>query len=341
MPYEYRYSASNIQNGAWDAVFRPRDLRGASKYPVILLHGASGTTGAEAYGVPFPSVHQLAVALANQGVPVVAGYMGGNTFANDTISGSAASAYVNAALTYVSAATGCSSAKAHVIGFSMGAGIGIRWASLNPTKAASVTGMIPNVSISHLYTDNPNYLPAFDSFTQVIGTAWGTTIRHISDGVITSGSATMTSATAAFTSADIGRQIVRGYTQTGVPADTKITSVTNATTVVMNKTATASGTGQVLTIASPLPMTGTAGADLIGVHAPRLLSNGVPSRMYYASDDPYIYPADVTAFASASGGSAFNMGTGGHSDAIMAKAMVRNGGSDWSDLIAWLKVNGA
>jgi hypothetical protein len=69
------------------------------------------------------------------------------------------------------------------------------------------------------------------------------------DGVATSGSTTFTSATAAFTGADVGASISQTTTKgtlnvTGtIPSGTTIVSVTNATTVVLSAAATASGTG--------------------------------------------------------------------------------------------------
>jgi hypothetical protein len=61
--------------------------------------------------------------------------------------------------------------------------------------------------------------------------------RTVTDGVTTNGSATLTSATAVFTSADVGNPI----TGTNIQAATTISGYTNATTVTLSKTATASG----------------------------------------------------------------------------------------------------
>ena len=75
----------------------------------------------------------------------------------------------------------------------------------------------------------------------------GTTIKHsrfVADGDTTSTSTTVTSATAAFTSADVGSFV----TGAGIPAGATIASVTNATTVVISAAATATATGVTLTI---------------------------------------------------------------------------------------------
>lgn len=66
--------------------------------------------------------------------------------------------------------------------------------------------------------------------------------RVITDAAMTSGSPTVTSATADFTADDTGRTV----TGTGVPSSTTITYV-NATTVTMSHNASSSGTGRTLT----------------------------------------------------------------------------------------------
>lgn len=67
--------------------------------------------------------------------------------------------------------------------------------------------------------------------------------RTVADGVLNS-STTVTSATAAFTSADVGATV----TGTGIPTGTLIASVTNGTTVVLTQAATATASGVSLTI---------------------------------------------------------------------------------------------
>jgi len=68
--------------------------------------------------------------------------------------------------------------------------------------------------------------------------------RGISDGVIASGSSTLTSATAGFTSADVGKTLIG----TGIPSGTTIQSYTSATTVVMSANASANTSGTAVTI---------------------------------------------------------------------------------------------
>lgn len=65
-----------------------------------------------------------------------------------------------------------------------------------------------------------------------------------SDGSSTTGSATYTSATAAFTAADVGRTI----TGANIPASTTISAVGSATTITLSANATATGSGLSFTI---------------------------------------------------------------------------------------------
>jgi len=68
--------------------------------------------------------------------------------------------------------------------------------------------------------------------------------RGVSDGVIASDSSTLTSATAGFTSADVGKTVIG----TGIPSGTTIQSCTSATAVVMSAKASASTSGTAVTI---------------------------------------------------------------------------------------------
>ena len=85
---------------------------------------------------------------------------------------------------------------------------------------------------------------ATGSKTAVSLTINNSTTRSVTDGVTTNASNTITSATANFLPADVGR-IVTG---TNIPGYDKIASVTNTTTAVLTTAATATGTAQTLTI---------------------------------------------------------------------------------------------
>lgn len=68
--------------------------------------------------------------------------------------------------------------------------------------------------------------------------------RTVADGVTTSGSATITSATLAFVAGDIGRTI----TSTNLPSGTTITTVASGTSATVSQQATASGSSQTFSI---------------------------------------------------------------------------------------------
>ncbi len=70
--------------------------------------------------------------------------------------------------------------------------------------------------------------------------------RTVLDGSTTNGSTMLTSATANFTAADVGKAI----TGAGIPAGTTIASVTNGTTVTLSNAATATATGVQTAIAT-------------------------------------------------------------------------------------------
>lgn len=339
--YQVRTRIGNITGAGFDQLWIPETIRGSGKYGVVLLHGASAAVTSTAHdwmNTAWPSLVKLAALLAREGIPCVAGHMDGNHYAKDAVTGT--SGYINTALAYMAAQTGCSATKAHVFGASMGGGTGVRWAALNPAKAASVAGIVPMSSIEHAYTDNPNnVLPS--GFSDGIATAWGLAFRTVTDAVTTNGSPVLTSAAADFVAGEEGKQLVRPYTQTQIPPNTKILSVDSESQVTMDKNATGSATGRTVGIGAPLPMTGTAGADLIGDHAPLLATNSIPSRFYYASDDAFVYPADVVALAAAAGGTAYNLGAVGHDNDAGEAMEAIGGGSDFSDYIAWLKSNGA
>lgn len=340
--YVKRYRIGNVSAGGFDLMWLPRRIRGSTKCGVILNHGASSSSSFSWDSPSWDSQHKLAAVLASEGIPVVTAYEGGNNWANDAMSGTSGAGYINTKLSYLSTTSGCRSDKVIVGGLSMGGAATARWASLNQSKAAAVFGLLPAVSMEHLYNDNPAGTVAGNtSAAYNIGNGLGLSpLPRVVTDAVTNGTTTLTSATAAFTGADVGRQIVRPYTETNIPVNTKIVSVTNATTVVLDKVA-ASGTGRSIAIAVPLPMTGTAGWDLIGVHAPRIAAASIPNRWYGAADDTLVYPADVAAFATAAGGTSYTTFTGGHANAAVAQMESHNGGSDWSDLVNWIKACGA
>jgi phosphatidylserine/phosphatidylglycerophosphate/cardiolipin synthase-like enzyme len=109
---------------------------------------------------------------------------------------------------------------------------------------------------------------------------WNSAKDTFSDGVTTSGSTTLTSATGAFSNADVGKEVVG----TNIPPGTTIVSVTNSTSVVLSAPATASGTGLTVTIAnvaaiSPAPpissVSDPATESIASVQLVRTLNGGL------------------------------------------------------------------
>lgn len=158
--YNLSMGVNNIQAGETDVKIVPHREFSESDVPIILLHGATAPNNF-AQADRWAS-SRMAARLAMAGYPCISGHMGGDSFANDT-----SMTRVDQALAEISDATGCSSTQCHLIGCSMGAGVAVRWAAENPTKALSVTGLIPMANIDALYQANTLGLRAS------IGLAWG------------------------------------------------------------------------------------------------------------------------------------------------------------------------
>lgn len=111
-----------------------------------------------------------------------------------------------------------------------------------------------NLELEILRPD-PELLEMFASAALITANLGG---RTVADGVTTSGSPIITSATAAFTQADVGR----GITGTGITGGTTILSVQSTSSATLSGNATATGTTVSLTIAPS--------ATSIGNEAPAL-----------------------------------------------------------------------
>jgi hypothetical protein len=85
------------------------------------------------------------------------------------------------------------------------------------------------------------------SLMGILGDVTTTASRSVNDGVTTSGSTTVTSATAAFVAGDVGKSI----SATGIPTGAVISTRTSATAVVISSAATATGSGLTLTVGPP------------------------------------------------------------------------------------------
>ncbi len=162
MSYGVFTKIGNVFAGEYDYLWVPRSPR-TGNYGVVLCHGAA--TPDNYIGAGWPNADSMAAAIANAGIPCVAGYFAGDAWCNDTVMSRIATA-----TTYMASVTGSSTTKIHLIGISMGGGTAYRYASLNPSKVASVTGIIPLSNITYNYTSN---LPTGAQAS--IATAWGVT----------------------------------------------------------------------------------------------------------------------------------------------------------------------
>jgi prepilin-type N-terminal cleavage/methylation domain-containing protein len=105
-------------------------------------------------------------------------------------------------------------------------------------------------------------------------TVYGDGDRTITDGVTTSGSTTLTSATAYFTSVDVGKAIVGA----SLNALTTISSVTNSTTVVLSSAANATVTSSTVTIGGTVVVYNVSGKTITRTE------NGVVTTVASATD---------------------------------------------------------
>lgn len=148
---------------------------------------------------------------------------------NDT-SYTTAAVQAEASLLFAAIKAGSPNAKLIVVG-PMGAA---NAQGTYPALQAAIFAAAAGIADLIIDTLTPNWFTGLGS----IGTR-----RSVTDAV-TNSTTTITSATAAFTSGDVG-YIVAG---SGIPAGTKISSVTNSTTAVLSTSATASASGVTFTL---------------------------------------------------------------------------------------------
>lgn len=114
----------------------------------------------------------------------------------------------------------------------------------------SLTITAPLITPSNTYLDatGASVTSAFIG-NMVQNSAYATPLRSVTDAAITAASTTLTSATAAFTSADVGRTVsVLGAAPASGPLYTTIASVTNSTTAVLSAAAFATVSAATLII---------------------------------------------------------------------------------------------
>lgn len=121
-----------------------------------------------------------------------------------------------------------------------------------PSQPSGAYGMSPNTVVT-FPTASVNwatalYLGIFDA--QTGGNLWYFTplVRTATDGAVTAGSTTLTSASISFTSSDVG-EVVQ---VPGVPVGATIASVTDATTAVMSAEANVTGSALLIAVGTPV-----------------------------------------------------------------------------------------
>ncbi len=138
-------------------------------------------------------------------------------------------------------------------------------------KYISGQGMKPGTKITaRASTSSVTVSPVADATSPSAGvqltvesTVEASTSRQVSDAHTTSGSATVTSASALFSATDVGINV----TGPGIPANTIINSVSNATTVVLNHTATATSTTAKLVIGKATATAPATGSQVLQIGA--------------------------------------------------------------------------
>lgn len=160
--YSFSAKVGRIRAAEIDYLWLPDEPY--SGYPVIYLHGAGTLTKDASTSAAFWATASLTGTLAFQDIPVMAGWMGGDTMANDL----AMTCIENTRL-YLDALPGIDASKVHLAGTSMGGGMAIRYAGLNPTKVASVYGMIPYSNPQGVYAEDRG------GFRATSAAAWGVT----------------------------------------------------------------------------------------------------------------------------------------------------------------------
>lgn len=159
--YAVSTKTGSIRSGETDSLFTPGRLAPGA-HGVVLLHGSSAPSNFT--DLTHWATNMLAGLVAGSGLPCIAGEMSGQSFANDAVM-----ADIDTAVTYMANLTDVSSSRFHLIGASMGAYVGLRYATEHPERVASYTGMIPLCDLVYAYENNTLGLRA------QIGTAWGVT----------------------------------------------------------------------------------------------------------------------------------------------------------------------
>lgn len=144
----------NIRAAKYDYTFTPSHPL-AGGYGAILMH-QSGTlyTGQFAQSTT-PVSSEIGPALARIGIPSIAGEMNGSIGGDGFHNASTIADMVAAAARVDTLNPTMNTAKKHLVGVSMGLGACLAYAQQNPTKVASVTGIVGLADPMHTYDDVP------------------------------------------------------------------------------------------------------------------------------------------------------------------------------------------
>ena len=136
----------------------------------------------------------------------------------------------------------------------------------------------------------PNYLSSNSRVTPTVtSTVNGTYVsypgsRMVMDAVTTSGSPTLTSVTANFTSSDVGTSVGG----TNIASGSTIQSVTNSTTATLSANATATGSSQTVTFGGTTIVYNISGSAITRTE------NGVVTNIAYSTNSTLVQTSDVT-----------------------------------------------
>ncbi|GAC1601696.1 MAG: hypothetical protein NVS3B21_29450 [Acidimicrobiales bacterium] len=327
--YSLSTQYGNIRSGQYDFIATPGvQRRATTKYPAILCHG-SGTPYEFVYPTSFGSISLGANLAIQGGIPWIASENDDQAWGN-----AQAMSDLDAQVTLAASKFGTPSGKCVLVGVSMGGLTAVRYAILNPSKVAAVVGIIPLTNLVGFYNRNTGSSDATSTSTAAqVASAWGVAAPQAFSDLVTNGTTTVTSASAAFTSAINGKVLWAAST---VPVGATLTYV-NATTATLSVSATGSGSGIKAGILTALG----SGSDVQSLAS----TLTVPTTFYYSSADTTVLPADTTAFAAAANGGAgitaiHNVGANGHSEQTILDAQNYNG-TLAADIIAFLQANGA
>jgi prepilin-type N-terminal cleavage/methylation domain-containing protein len=136
----------------------------------------------------------------------------------------------------------------------------------------------------------PNYLSSNTRTIPTVRTTQSGTFvsypgsRSVMDAVITGGSATLTSATANFTSSDVGESVAG----TNIASGTTIAGVTNSTTATLSANATATASSQTITFGATTVIYNISG------NAITRTENAVVTNIAYSTNSTLVQTSDVT-----------------------------------------------